>query len=63
MGSLGGIQAGLRQLRRERPLETCVVDLGDGLTVVAPTVAETLRVKAIWWCNAGLFEISWTWWR
>lgn len=46
MGSLGGIQAGLRQLRRERPLETCVVDLGDGLTVVAPTVAETLRVKA-----------------
>ncbi|MFP5487395.1 MAG: hypothetical protein ACLGHQ_03710 [Acidimicrobiia bacterium] len=46
MGRLGGIEAGLRQLRRTRPLETCRVDVGDGLTVVAPTVEETLRVKA-----------------
>ena len=46
MGSLGGIEAGLRQLRRSRPLETSRVDVGDGHTVVAPTVEEALRVKA-----------------
>lgn len=46
MGSLGGIEAGLRQLRRVRPLETCEVQLDDGLVVVAPTADEILRVKA-----------------
>ena len=46
MGSLGGVEAGLRQLRRSRPLETCAVDLGDGAVVVAPTAPEALRVKA-----------------
>ena len=46
MGSLGGIEAGLRQMRRTRPLETTVVDVGDGLEVVAPTAPEALRVKA-----------------
>ncbi len=46
MGSLDGIEAGLRQLRRARPLETQLVDLGDGITVRAPTAAEALRVKA-----------------
>jgi len=46
MGRLGGIEAGLRQLRRTRPLETCRVDVGDGRSVVAPTVKEALRVKA-----------------
>lgn len=46
MGSLGGIEAGLRQMRRSRPLETMAVELGDGLEVVAPTAAEALRVKA-----------------
>lgn len=46
MGRLGGIEAGLRQLRRTRPLETCEVDLGDQLAVIAPTVDEALRVKA-----------------
>lgn len=46
LGRLGGVEAGLRQLRRSRPLETEVVTVGDGLTVVAPTEAETLRVKA-----------------
>ena len=46
MGSLGGIEAGLRQMRRTRPLETMVVDVGDGLEVVAPTAPEALRVKA-----------------
>jgi len=46
MGRLGGVEAGLRQMRRTRPLETCDVDVGEGLTVVAPTAAEALRVKA-----------------
>lgn len=46
MGRLGGVEAGLRQMRRTRPLETCDVDVGDGASVVAPTPAEALRVKA-----------------
>lgn len=46
MGSLGGVEAGLRQMRRTRPLETFQVDVGDGRSVVAPTAVETLRVKA-----------------
>jgi len=46
MGSLGGVEAGLRQMRRTRPLETCEIDIGDGAMVVAPTARETLRVKA-----------------
>lgn len=46
MGSLDGVEAGLRQLRRSRPLETTRVDVGDGAMVVAPTEPEALRVKA-----------------
>ena len=46
MGSLGGVEAGLRQLRRSRPLETCEVVLDAEHVVVAPTAAEALRVKA-----------------
>ncbi len=48
MGSLGGIEAGLRQMRRTRPLETVPVGVGVGvgLVVVAPTPDEMLRVKA-----------------
>jgi hypothetical protein len=46
MGSLGGVQAGLRQMRRTRPLETCEVDVGPEAVVVAPTAPEALRVKA-----------------
>jgi hypothetical protein len=46
MGSLGGVEAGLRQMRRTRPLETQEVDVGEGATVVAPTAPEALRVKA-----------------
>lgn len=46
MGRLGGFEAGLRQLRRTRPLETCRVEVGDGRSVVAPTPDEMLRVKA-----------------
>lgn len=46
MGSLGGVEAGLRQMRRTSPLETVEVDVGGGRSVVAPTAAEALRVKA-----------------
>jgi len=46
MGSLGGVEAGLRQMRRQRPLETCEIEVGVGAVVVAPTAAEALRVKA-----------------
>jgi hypothetical protein len=46
MGSLDGVEAGLRQMRRQRPLETCEIELGDDAVVVAPTAAEALRVKA-----------------
>lgn len=46
LGSLGGIEAGLRQLRRTRPLEVEVVSLDDGGDVTVPTLAEILRVKA-----------------
>jgi hypothetical protein len=46
LGNLGGIEAGLRQLRRRRPLETEEVKLDETYAVQVPTAAETLRVKA-----------------
>lgn len=46
MGRLDGVEAGLRQMRRTRPLETYEVAVGEGMSVVAPTPAEALRVKA-----------------
>jgi hypothetical protein len=46
LGRLGGIEAGLRQLRRTRPLEVQEVRLDDEHAVVVPTIAEMLRVKA-----------------
>jgi len=46
MGRLGGVEAGLRQMRRARPLETCEIAVGNGAVVVAPTAPEALRVKA-----------------
>lgn len=46
LGSLDGVEAGLRQMRRTRPLETCEIDVGGGSRVTAPTAAESLRVKA-----------------
>ena len=45
MGSLDGVRAGLRQMRRTRPLETAEIDIG-GSVVVVPTQNEALRVKA-----------------
>jgi hypothetical protein len=45
LGRLGGVEAGLRQLRRRRPLETQDIIVGDS-TLRVPTAAETLRIKA-----------------
>lgn len=46
MGTLGGIEAGLRQLRRTRPLEVTEIDVPGAGRLRVPTDAETLRVKA-----------------
>lgn len=48
LGELGGIETGVRQMIRVRPLETEQVTIrGKQLTV--PTIAETLRIKG-WLC-------------
>lgn len=46
LGSLDGVEAGLRQLRRSRPLETTLYDLGEDRSIAVPTLEETLRIKA-----------------
>ena len=46
MGSLDGIETGIRQLIREEPLETEVVEVG-GVALRVPTQAEMLRIKAV----------------
>jgi len=46
LGSLDGIETGVRQLIRETPLETETVDVG-GVALTVPTRAEMLRIKAV----------------
>jgi hypothetical protein len=46
LGRLGGIEAGLRQLRRARPLEVVEVDVPEVGHLRVPTLAEILRIKA-----------------
>ena len=46
LGSLDGIEPGLRQMRRTRPLETVEFEIDPQARVVIPTAAEMLRVKA-----------------
>lgn len=46
MGKLGGVAAGLRQLRRSVPLETRMLRLPGGHQAKIPTADEALRVKA-----------------
>ncbi|MDO5699546.1 MAG: hypothetical protein Q4G51_16410 [Dermatophilus congolensis] len=46
LGSLDGVEAGLRQLRRTRPLEVEQVTLPSGQELRVPTLPECLRVKA-----------------
>jgi len=45
LGSLDGVEVGYRQLRRSAPLETQEVETPEG-TLIIPTLAEMLRVKA-----------------
>ncbi len=46
LGELGGIETGLRQLIRRRPLEVVDVQLVSGAVVRVPTQDEALRIKA-----------------
>ncbi len=46
LGSLDGIETGVRQLIREKPLETVQVSTG-GQIIVVPTHEEILRIKAV----------------
>jgi hypothetical protein len=45
LGELGGIETGVRQLLRSRPLETTEIEV-RGKPLVVPTAAEILRIKA-----------------
>jgi hypothetical protein len=44
LGELGGIETGVRQLLRSRPLETAEIQV-RGMPLVVPTTAEILRIK------------------
>lgn len=46
LGNLDGIETGIRQLIRKRPLETEHMMLPSGAALTVPTEAEALRVKA-----------------
>jgi len=46
LGELGGIETGIRQLIRTRPLEVESVQLNTGSFLVVPTLPEILRIKA-----------------
>ncbi len=46
LGSLDGIETGVRQLIRDQPLETVEIDVG-GARLVVPTEAEMLRIKTV----------------
>ncbi|KWT91041.1 hypothetical protein [Candidatus Magnetominusculus xianensis] len=45
LGSLDGVETGVRQLRRARPLETTIMCVGRH-EVVLPVLPEVLRIKA-----------------
>jgi hypothetical protein len=45
LGELGGIEAGVRQLIRKRPLEVQQVTLRSGAKVTVPTLEEIARIK------------------
>ena len=46
LGSLDGIETGVRQMIREEPLETGDVSIA-GVSLVVPTEEELLRIKAV----------------
>ena len=46
LGNLDGIEAGVRQMIRKRPLEVVEIELPSGGSVTVPTLEETLCIKA-----------------
>lgn len=46
LGSLDGIETGVRQMIRDQPLDTQEVSIG-GVRIVVPTEEELLRIKAV----------------
>jgi hypothetical protein len=46
LGSLDGIETGVRQMIREQPLETQEVEIGS-VRIVVPTEEELLRIKGV----------------
>lgn len=46
LGSLDGVEAGLRQMRRTRPLETVEFELDNITRLQVPTQHEILRIKS-----------------
>ena len=46
LGKLDGIETGIRQLIRKKPLDTTLWN-HEGLEIVVPTLAEILRIKAV----------------
>lgn len=46
LGSLDGIETGIRQLIRKEPLETVILNI-QGAKLSVPTEAEILRIKAV----------------
>ncbi len=46
LGNFRGVETGIRQLMRRRPLETIAIQTGTGKSITVPTVAEMLRTKA-----------------
>ena len=53
MGSLDGVQAGIRQLRRTRPLETERYEIDEQTAVTVPTIDEIFRIKAFLLVDRG----------
>ena len=45
LGRFKGVETGLRQLRRQRPLETTAIELPGGRRLRVPTLDEILRIK------------------
>lgn len=46
LGELGGIETGVRQMIRARPLDVEELTLASGAVLTVPTIEEALRVKA-----------------
>ena len=44
LGNFQGVETGIRQLKRNRPLETEIVNIG-GKSITTPTIPEMLRTK------------------